>query len=227
MSHCSGVPCVRIFRALAINAMAWIVVMLAAGCSEHKVAAQVAAKQQSSQANQEIPRTRAPIDAENRNQQSEPTASRPQSDLAELPPDLKPLPNSPINIRMSSDARAIYDTLGKLAGLTVVLDPAFPARRITVELTNATIGQALDIVSMEAKAFWKPVTQNIILVAPDQPQKRRDYEEQIVQMFYLSNTTLPQDMTEIVTGLRQLLDLKRIQQVNSQNAVIIRDTPDK
>jgi general secretion pathway protein D len=34
-------------------------------------------------------------------------------------------------------------------------------------------------------------------------------------------------MTEIVTGLRQLLDLKRIQQVNSQNAVIIRDTPDK
>jgi len=46
-------------------------------------------------------------------------------------------------------------------------------------------------------------------------------------MFYLANTTLPQDMTEIVTGLRQLLDLKRIQQVNSQNAVIIRDTPDK
>jgi general secretion pathway protein D len=218
---------VRIFRALAINAMACIVAMLASGCSQHKVAAQVAAKQQSPQANQDIATTRAAIDAENRNQQSESTASRPQSDLAELPPNLKPLPNSPINIRMSSDARAIYDTLGKLAGLTVVLDPDFPARRITVELNDATIGQALDIVSMEAKAFWKPVTQNIILVAPDQPQKRRDYEEQIVQMFHLSNTTLPQDMTEIVTGLRQLLDLKRIQQVNSQNAVIIRDTPDK
>jgi len=34
-------------------------------------------------------------------------------------------------------------------------------------------------------------------------------------------------LTEISTGLRQLLDLKRIQQVNSQNAIIIRDTPDK
>ena len=36
----------------------------------------------------------------------------------------------------------------------------------------------------------------------------------------------PQDLTEIVTGLRLLLDLKRIQQINSQNAIIVRDTPD-
>jgi len=33
-------------------------------------------------------------------------------------------------------------------------------------------------------------------------------------------------LTEIVTGLRQLFDVKRIQQVNSQNAIIIRATPD-
>jgi len=207
--------------------MACIVVMLTHGCSEHKVVAQVAAKQQSAQTDQEARETHAPIDAENSEQHPEPAAPRAQSDLAEGPPALKPLSNSPINIRMSNDARAVYDTLGKLAGLTVILDPDFPARRITVELTDATIEQAFDIVSLEAKAFWKPVTQNIILVAPDQPQKRRDYEEQVVQIFYLSNTTLPQDMTEIVTGLRQLLDLKRIQQVNSQNALLIRDTPDK
>jgi general secretion pathway protein D len=64
-------------------------------------------------------------------------------------------------------------------------------------------------------------------VIPDQPQKRRDYEEQVVKTFYLANTVQPQDLTEIVTGLRQLLDLKRIHQLNSQNAIIIRDTPDK
>src|SRR5580692_8433723 len=80
---------------------------------------------------------------------------------------------------------------------------------------------------MESKAFWKPVTENIIFVIPDQPQKRRDYEEQIVKTFYLSNTVQAQDLTEIVTGLRQLLDLKRLQQLNAQNAIIIRDTPDK
>ena len=121
----------------------------------------------------------------------------------------------------------IFDTVAKLAGLTVIFDPDFTSRRISVELTNVTIEQALDIVSLEAKAFWKPVTNNIIFVAPDQAQKRRDYEEEIVRTIYLKNTILPQDITEIVNGLRQLLDLRRVQQFNAQNAIIVRDTPDK
>jgi general secretion pathway protein D len=71
------------------------------------------------------------------------------------------------------------------------------------------------------------VTANIIFVAPDNAQKRKDIEDEVVRTFYVSNTLTPQDLTEIVTGLRQLLDLHRIQQVNAQNAIVIRDTPDK
>jgi general secretion pathway protein D len=48
-----------------------------------------------------------------------------------------------------------------------------------------------------------------------------------MRTFYLSNTVQPQELTEIVTGLRQLLDLKRIQQLNGQNAIVMRDTPAK
>ena len=147
--------------------------------------------------------------------------------LAAMPPEIKPLSRGPINLKMSNDAKIVFDTIGKLAGLTVIYDPDFSARRITVELNNVTMEQALEIVSLETKAFVKPVTENIIFVIPDQPQKRRDYEEQVVKTFYVSNTVQPQDLTEIVTGLRQLLDLKRIQQLNSQNAIIVRDTPDK
>jgi len=166
-----------------------------------------------------------------KNQEAE-TASEPSPDtggppLASLPPEIKPLSRAPITLKMSEDARKVFDTIGKLAGLTVVYDPDFPARRIAVELNNVTLEQALEIVSLESKAFVRPVTENIIFVIPDQPQKRRDYEEQVVRTFYLSNTVSPQDMTEIVTGLRQLLDLKRMQQLNSQNAIIVRDTPDK
>src|SRR5947208_2809649 len=147
--------------------------------------------------------------------------------LASMPPEIKPLSRAPINYKASSDAKVVFDTIGKLAGLTVVYDPDFPARRITVDLVNVTLEQALEIVQLESKAFVKPVTENIIFVIPDQPQKRRDYEEQVVRTFYISNTIQAQDLTEIVTGLRQLLDLKRIQQLNSQNAIIVRDTPDK
>jgi general secretion pathway protein D len=147
--------------------------------------------------------------------------------LASKPPELKPLSRAPISLKMSNDAKIVFDTIGKLAGLTVIYDPDLQARRITADLNNVTLEQALDIVSIESKAFWKPITENIIIVIPDQTQKRRDYDEQVVRTFYLSNVAIAQDLTEITTSLRQLLDLKRISQINAQNAIVVRDTPDK
>lgn len=161
------------------------------------------------------------------NAAAEPPTDAEQPALAALPPEIKPLSRAPINFKASEDAKAVFETIGKLSGLTVIFDPDFPARRISVELNNVTLEQALEIASLESKAFVKPVTENIIFVIPDQPQKRRDYEEEVVKTFYLTNTVQPQDLTEIVTGLRQLLDIKRMQQLNSQNAIIMRDTPDK
>ena len=181
-------------------------------------------------ADQELRKTVEMIAEKNRaaDAAAEPLVDPNEAPLAASPPEIKPLSRAPINLKMpNQEAKIIFDTIGKLAGLTVIYDPDFPPRRISVELNNVTLEQALEIVSLESKAFVKPVTENIIFVIPDQPQKRRDYEEQVVKTIYLSNTFQPQDITEIMTGLRQLLDLKRIQQLNSQNAIIVRDTPDK
>jgi general secretion pathway protein D len=149
------------------------------------------------------------------------------ADLMTAPPELKPVSTEPINLKMTNDARVVFETITKLAGLSVIFDPDFTSRRISVELPNVTLEQALDAVSLESKAFWKPLTANVIFVAPDNPQKRRDVEDEEVRTFYLSNTLTPQDLTEVVTGLRQLLDLRRVQQVNAQNAIVIRATPDQ
>lgn len=183
----------------------------------------------SSVAEQEIQRT---TDLIAENGRAAEAAAQPEPEmgaapLASRPPELKPLSNAPITLTMSRDSKAVFDTIGKLAGLTVIYDPDFVTKQINTTLNNVTLEQALDIVSLQSKAFWKPVTENIIFVIPDQPQKRRDYEEEVVKTFYLGNTVQPQDITEIITGLRQLLDMKRLQQLNSQNAIIARDTPDK
>jgi general secretion pathway protein D len=178
-------------------------------------------------AEQQAKRTMELIAAQRAAETPAPAQPPEETELLTAPPELKPLSREPINLKMTNEARIVFDTVAKLAGLTVIFDPDFQSRRISIELPNVTLEQALDAVAIESKAFWKPVTSNIILVAPDQPQKRRDFEDQVVRTFYLSNTLTPQDLTEIVTGLRQLLDLKRVQQVNSQNAIVIRDTPDK
>jgi len=160
-------------------------------------------------------------------QNAAPAAPAPEPQLMTGPPTLQPLSRSPVNMKATNDAKAVFDAIGKLAGLTVIFDPDLAARRISVELTDVTLEQALNITALESKAFWRPVTSNIIFVAPDQPQKRRDYEEEVVHTFYLRNTVQPQELTEIVTSIRQLLDLRRVQQINAQNAIVIRDTPDR
>jgi general secretion pathway protein D len=195
------------------------------GASEFQKATSIDAS--SAVAEQELRKTIEMIDDARRaaSAASELPAVSGERDLAQLPPEIKPLSRAPVNLKMSNDAKIIFDTIGKLAGLTVIYDPDFPSRRVPVDLDNVTLEQALDVVSVESKASWTPMTENIILVFPDQPQKRRDYEEQVMRTFYLSNTVQPQDLTEIVTGLRQLLDLKRIQQLNARNAIVIRATP--
>lgn len=182
-------------------------------------------------AEQELRKTVALIDEKTR---ANAAATEPPSDsgiseppLASAPPELRPLPRTAISLTMTNDAKVVFETISKLAGITVVFDPDFPARRISYSVDNVTFQQALDIASMQSKAFVKAVTENIIFVIPDQPQKRRDYEEQMVRTFYLTNTVQAQDLTEIVTGIRTLLDLRRITQVNAQNAIIVRDSPDK
>src|SRR5712671_5070661 len=181
-------------------------------------------------AEQELRKTVIAIEEKNRANNA---ATEPPKDegneppLASSPPESKPLARASINLKMTNDAKIVFDTIGKLAGITVTYDPDFPARRIPVDLNNVTLQQALDIVCMQSKTFWKPVTENIIFIAQDTTQKHKDYDEQMVETFYLANTVQSQDLTEIANGLRQVLNLTKVQQLNSQNAIIVRDTPDK
>jgi len=110
-------------------------------------------------ADQELRKTVEMIADKNRaaDAAAEPPTEPNETPLAAMPPEIKPLSRAPINLKMSNDAKIVFDTIGKLAGLTVIYDPDFPARRITVELNNVTMEQALEIVSLESKAFVKRI----------------------------------------------------------------------
>lgn len=147
--------------------------------------------------------------------------------LMEAPPALTPLSREPVSLKMSADARMVFKTIGKLAGVNVIFDPDFQDKKINVDLINVTIQQALNVVCVEGKAFWKPVSSNIILVVPDTPGKRKEQEEQVLKKIYLQHTQSPQEITEIATSLQQMLELRHVQPVLRDNAILIRDTPAK
>ena len=141
---------------------------------------------------------------------------------------LQPFPTEPLaHFRISADSRKIIETLGKLAGLNVVFTPDFRPNPLSVDLTNIKVEDALRVVALQTKSFWRALTPNTILVIPDDPNHRRDYDEEVLKTIYLSNPLAPADRTAITTALKQVLGLQRIMDNPDSNAIIIRDTPAK
>jgi general secretion pathway protein D len=141
--------------------------------------------------------------------------------------ELQPLPNTSITLHMTVNADQAYKTICKLAGLNVVIDPDYRPQKITLDLTDVTMREALDMVRLESKTFWKPVLANTIFVAAESPAKRKEIEQNVMRTFYLRNISTPAELTEAGNVVRQVLDISRVQLLQGQDALILRGTPDQ
>jgi general secretion pathway protein D len=140
---------------------------------------------------------------------------------------LKPISNDPLTLHYSADAKVVYQAIGKAAGINVLFDPDYTAKSITVDLTNESLLDALRIVGTMSNTFWRPVTDNTVFVAQNTRQKRTDMEETAVQTFYLTNAWQQNDLTDVQTAIRNVITGIKIYGVPSQNAIVIRGTPDE
>ena len=146
---------------------------------------------------------------------------------AQGPVELSAISNVPITLKLTEDTKVIYETVGKLAGINVLFDPDYTSRKIRIELNGVTLDEALGIIALESKTFWRPVTPNTIFVAADNPAQRKELDQSVIKTFYLSNLSQATELQDVVNAMRTLLEVQRIQQLQSQNAVIVRGTPDQ
>ena len=143
------------------------------------------------------------------------------------PVELAPISNTPITLKMDQKSDVVYRTIGQLAGINVLFDPDYVVRPVKVELNGVTLEDALEITALASKTFWRPVTPNTIFVAQDSPAKRKELEQSVLKTFYLQNLSAPTELQDVVNAIRSVLDVQRVQQLISQNAVLVRGTPDQ
>ena len=145
-------------------------------------------------------------------------------------PQLRPIDANPIRLRMNGSSKLLFETVAKLANINVLWDPEYTApvnRNIPVEFENSTLEEALDYLAVITKSYWKPLSPNTIFITMDNPNKRRDYEEQVAKVFYLSNVSTPQELQEIVNAVRSVADIQRFFPYNAQNAIIAKGSADQ
>ena len=161
------------------------------------------------------------------NQETSLTPEQAQLNGIGSPVELKPLSNEPLTLHSVEDSKVIYQTVGRLAGINVLFDPEYTSKRIQVDLTNVDLYDALRIIGTISGTFWRPITSNTIFVAQNNRAKRTELEQEAVQTFYLTNVAQQNDFTDLQTALRNMFQTAKIYGVASQNAIIMRGTPDE
>ena len=138
-------------------------------------------------------------------------ASRPPSPMEQLreqarvdsePPLLDPASGDPLDFQFSNASlRDILDFIGNTTGINVTYDQQFQDRAYSVQLAGLTIEEALDQILTANQHFYKVLNARSLIVVPDTPQKRAQYEEQVIRTFYVSHA----DVAELATLLTQVV----------------------
>ena len=137
---------------------------------------------------------------------------------------------TPIVLKLTGDLKRAFESIAKISGINVIFDSDLGQKlttQVPVDLNNVTVIEALDLLALQTKTYWAVVNPNTIIVTNDNQQTRQFYEEQIIKTFYLGNTLATADLQEVLNTLRTLLDLRKVGVINSQNAIVVRDTADK
>jgi general secretion pathway protein D len=139
------------------------------------------------------------------------------------------LPDGPygqqIQTAPNTTAREVYLTIGQLANISVTFDPTFQDRPAQVSLLANTmsIRQVLSAVGRASNTFYQVTGPNAIIVVPNTPAKLIEYQQQVVQTFYVQNV----DPKDVADFLRTVADA-RFEGISAPaNALSIRDTPER
>ena len=119
---------------------------------------------------------------------------------AELaPPLLNPASDEPLQMQfIDASLRDIIDFIGSATGINVSYDQQFQDRQYSVQLADVTVDDALNQILSANQSFFKVVNARTIIVIPDTPQKRAQYEEQVIRTFYVSHADV-QELAQLIS----------------------------
>ena len=158
-------------------------------------------------------------------------ATPPESPLSKLaaqaegPVDIEPSPNAPISLRITNTADNIYRAIGKLGGINVLFDLDYKPQKITVELNDVMPKEALKMVALESKTFWRPISTNAIFVAAE--GKRKEIESSVLKTFYLRNVSTATELQDVANTLKSMVDISKLQVNATRSSITVRGTPDQ
>jgi len=155
-----------------------------------------------------------------------PKEAEPKKEKIEFPIKLKVKEeNLQLKFPVETSLRSIFLALGKTSGISLVFDEQFRDVPFATDLTNMTFEQALRSLCVATKNFHRIIDERTVVVVPDNPMKRMQYEADCIKTFYLSNVSAQEMLGSLSTMLRSTAKVPTIIFDKNLNSITVRDTP--
>jgi general secretion pathway protein D len=126
-----------------------------------------------------------------------------------------------LNFRQA-EIRSTFEFIAKSFGVDMIFDDSIKSVPVTLFAKNVSFEQALNLLLMTTKTFYKKIGTNTILISQDTKDKRDQYEDLLVRTFYLNNVKA-KDMAETLKGM---LTIKKMVIDEQLNTLLVRDSED-
>jgi general secretion pathway protein D len=171
------------------------------------------------------PQNRALYEEMRRLSQGAPPTEKPEEEKLEYPVKLK-VAKDKIELKFTeAGLRSIFQTLAKHAQVNIIFDELFKDLPLTIDIAGRQFEEAIGYLCLASKNFYRVIDEKTLIVVPDQPVKRIQYEQNVIKVFYLSNISAQDIFAALQQMLRSQIRAPNIFVDKNLNTVTIRDTP--
>ncbi len=119
------------------------------------------------------------------------------------------------------DSKTLLTEVAQAYGITAELDDTVTSRRVHFDLDESDFPTAMRAACDVTGTFWTSLSGQQILLARESPDNHRLYDRMGLRTFYLSLPS-PQDVSEIVSMLRIVFEIRFLQQHPQTGSLVVR-----
>jgi general secretion pathway protein D len=141
-----------------------------------------------------------------------------------IAPRLQARDNKKVTLQLrDAPTKMVFEVLQRESGINFILDKDVKSdTKTSLFVQDVPVEAAIDLVLEQNQLAREILSGNMVLIYPNTAAKQKEYEQQMVRTFYLTNAA-PKD---VESALKTVLGAKTLFIDERSSVVVIRDTPD-
>jgi general secretion pathway protein D len=141
-----------------------------------------------------------------------------------ITPRLKSRENRPVTLQFrDANTKMVFEVLSRQTGINFVFDKDVKSDgKTTIFVQQVPVEQAIELVLGQNQLARQVLSDNMVMIYPNTTIKQKEYQDEIVKTFYLTNTD-PKKAQEL---LKTVLNAKTLFVDDKSNMLVMRDTPE-